>query len=245
VNAELILNNVKETYFRFQAYSDVGTADRVPSIGKTPVEFKTYFVRPGRVRFEWRDWHPYFGKEHPADENAIWSNSHHTHMWFLNELKEKGALDLAIAAATGVSKASVHRILTLLLPGCVDLRSSWFDARGLRETENEEVNGFSCHHLVGTSESPDDMEVWVSKNDYVVRRIRNYDSTIALGALVRSIDTGETGSSPDLILHRTFPDSQYYNEYNYLEVAVNQTLPDHWFDFDPSRPPTMAGWTSG
>jgi len=110
VNPELILKNVQETYRGFESYSDVGTVGLVPPIGKTSLEFRTYFEKPSKMRFEWRSWHPYFGKDKPANESVVWSaDGEQAHMWFLGNLKHSELMS-AVAGATGVSSASVLMI---------------------------------------------------------------------------------------------------------------------------------------
>ena len=54
---ESILKDVRQKYLSFESYSDVGTVEIVPSVGEQSLEFKTYFVRPARFRFEWHDAH--------------------------------------------------------------------------------------------------------------------------------------------------------------------------------------------
>ena len=119
----------------------------MPPIGLgTPTEFKTYFVSPNKIRFEWRSWHPHQSKSVTPNLNVIVSDGIKSQSLFLGELREL-SLSLAIGGATGVSSGAVHMILKLLMPDCVKLNKVWFEFVTASIEGEEEISGALCHHI--------------------------------------------------------------------------------------------------
>jgi hypothetical protein len=228
MNEVSILNCVQATYRGFQSYADTGTVETVPPIGKTPTEFKTYFIQPNKVRFEWRAWHPYFGKEHPPEENVIWSNGERSHSFFLGKQNSPDGISLAIAGATGVSSGSVHMILKLLFPECIEISRVWYNMQNSRLLEDAEINGSQCYHLIGETKLPDDVEAWIGKDDMIVRRLRTHMritpadrekmNAKAIEALTKA------GVPPRHFPEQSLETREYYHEYNYQTVSHDGVL---------------------
>ncbi len=231
MDPESILRAVKDTYLGFQSYADVGTVDMIPPIGKTNLEFKMYFVRPAQVRFEWRDWHPYFGKDGPANENGFCFDGKSVRELILGKQRQAKSLSNAVAGATGVSSGSVLQILKLLYPDCVQSRHSWFEMRDARRLADEEISGRLCYHLVGTIASSDDEEAWISQDDFIVRRLLHRTE-------VSEKDTERANASALQMLRSmgikekipmaTGPQS-YHHQFNYNQVVVNKPILDELF----------------
>ena len=77
MDVDAILKSLSEKYLAIDSYSDVGTVETVnqpPSSCGRQLEFKTYFVRPDKVRFEWRDWHGVWRVLHDgsAAKSLLW-----------------------------------------------------------------------------------------------------------------------------------------------------------------------------
>jgi len=236
MKSESILKNVQESYLSFESYSDVGSVDIVPSFATTLIEFKTFFSRPSKVRFEWRDWHPYFGKDRPPNENIIWSDGDNSYKCFSGDRTRTQNLSLAIGGATGVSSGAVHKILKLLMPSCIALNSAWYDMHEVRILQDESVHGFSCYHLLGTVKRVNDTEAWISRDDLLVRRIRATNEINAVDNekqfARRLAELTELGIRNENLPKPTFGVSQYYQEYNYREIKINSPLPEELFKFD-------------
>jgi len=112
--------------------------------------------------------------------------------------------------------------------------------RDISLLEDEKVNGFSCFHLVGTTLKPNDREAWISKDDLIIRRLRaktdmtaQEEEAVYMRAMAPIKKAGKSIERPD----KGFSGKQYYYDYNYDQVAVNQPLSDDLFSYDPSKPP--------
>jgi len=233
MNAESVLKSVIEKYRSFASYADHGTVDRVPSASCESINFKTFFVRPNKVRFDWRDRHPH--------NNTIWSNGKNSYSWFLGELEQEENLELAMAGATGVSSGSVLMIVQLLFPESVETKSVWFEMQNM-QMDQQEVNGLRCYHLVGTDRKPADTEAWISKEDLIVHRLISKSEITQEQAERRFAEMIEElknlGIPKETWPKRPFRAEKYQTEYNYQEVKVNEPIADEIFEFDPSRKET-------
>ncbi len=252
---EEILMNVRETYRSLKSYSDRGTVEILHAVGKKSIEFNTYFVRPAKVRFEWRKGH-HISSDNPNDTHALWSNGEETFAWYRNQLN---ATDLRKAAAsfTGVSSGSVLMILNLLLPEPLNASQAWCQMENVMEFEDddEEINGFLCHHLRGTTTRRDDTDCWISRDDMLVRRLSRKTEISAdeankmLGTAVDLLHKmGDStsnmfSSSADLLQKITASeklprqlksDISYTSVYNYNHVTTDSDLADDLFTANPT-----------
>src|SRR5664279_5661445 len=121
-----LLQRVRETYAGFETYSDVGTVES-PGLPGPGMEFQTQFKRPLNFRFHWLSWHPKFGKDRPAKKSTVCSNGKIFRGDYSSEISSCDSFSMMIASATGVSRGSVHTIMSLLMPGELELSHSWHD----------------------------------------------------------------------------------------------------------------------
>jgi len=232
MNAESVLKRVREKYRSLKTYADEGGVGT--STGKRSLEFKTYFASPLRVRFECR-------ASSPPNESAIWTNGTESHSWFMGKLERLPEFSSGIAGATGVSSASVLMILKLLLPDCIEVRSVWYEMQDMRMDE-EEVNGLTCFHLIGTDRKTDDTEAWISKDDLLVRRLRRRteisqeESEKMLAEARKHLE--ELGLPQGDLPVRSIPAQKFTDQYNYQVVKINEPIADEIFEFDPTRKET-------
>jgi len=255
VKPEKILKNIKDTYRGFKSYSDKGTVDIVHAVGKKSMEFQTYFIRPSKIRFEWRSARPESGNNQSGDKHLIWSNGKKTYAWFHNKLEDT-ELRKAVALCTGVSSGSVHVILKLLVPDQISVNQAWYqmgDAKVLED--DEEVNGFRCYHIKGTSVKEDDTECWISRDDQVVRRLSRKTEISAeeankmLGTAVdllhkmsefNQMFTSSTDvlkkmeAASEQLPRQMKTDLCYTTVYNYKQVTTNDALSEELFSVDPA-----------
>ncbi len=259
MNASEILRQVKEAYAGFSSYADRGTTTLNMNFGEMlrdlgmsqqdfekmqreapkmqaplvecPQEFATFFARPNNFRFEWRDWHPFFGKSKPPNENALCSNDKATYSKFLGSL-ERTRLDMAVAGATGISAGSVLMISKLLMPNYIDSAFDWFDMIDVRLQSEVEIDGSRCFHLVGTVLNKDDHEAWITADNFFVRRISSRmkiskEEADGLQQEAQSVleqaGMDESGVPPLGAL-------DYHTVYDYTEVAINKTIELSLFD---------------
>ncbi len=108
MNADELLNRVLDVYQNCSSYSDAGEV--VGDLGN--LEFKTYFCRPNKFRFEWSK--PFNGR---TRRGVIFSESETKATYFDGEnLEDTGGLALAVAGATGISLGVAPRVAHLLMP---------------------------------------------------------------------------------------------------------------------------------
>jgi hypothetical protein len=239
VKGQNILERVVETYASFHSYSDTGTVDSVDSPG-VPIEFQTDFKRPLYFRFNWLSWHPKFGKTRPAKETTIWSDGKQFITSFHGEFEAAERFSLLVAGATGISKGAVHIILNILSPESLGLDSPWHEMIDVRRLDDQALdlpagsssNGSvrDCYCIRGTSRAADDTDVWVEKDTFIVRRIKE-TSVITeqqceeMRAFAQRPDQAETIAG----LATIFQPRTHFSEYNYKSVRVNQVLEDSVF----------------
>ncbi len=246
-----ILERVAETYASFHSYSDTGTVDSVDSPG-VPIEFQTDFKRPLYFRFNWLSWHPKFGKTRPAKETTIWSDGKQFITSFHGEFEAAERFSLLVAGATGISKGAVHIILNVLSPESLGLYSPWHEMSDVVRLDDQtldfpEQSGSvrDCYHIRGTSRAVDDTDVWVEKDTFIVRRVKE-TSVITeqqceeMRAFAQRQDQVEMmvralkkeGIAEEVIaetiagLATVFKPRTHFTEYNYKSVRVNQALED-------------------
>lgn len=249
-----ILARVVETYATFHSYSDSGTVDSADSPG-LPIEFQTDFKRPLYFRFSWLSWHPKFGKTRPAKETRILSDGTKFITSFHGELEAAERFSLLVAGATGISKGAVHIILSVLCPQSLGLHSPWHEMCDVRRLDDqaidlpEESGSFrNCYHIRGTSRAVDDTDVWVEKDTFIVRRIKE-TSVITeqqceemrdfaqrpdqVEMMVRALK--KEGIADEVIaetiagLATIFKPRTHFSEYTYKSVRVNHVLEERLF----------------
>jgi outer membrane lipoprotein-sorting protein len=167
--AEKILDEMAGVYASCKSYRDSGivTTLVVMNNGDRRVEekpFKTAFVRPDRLRFEYED---KTGK--PPSRYIVWSDGKEVQTWWtITGLQKPKTLGLALGGATGVSGGSAATIPALLLPG-----QTWGSLKGLREakcTEDGKLENVECFRVEGTfGKHP--ITLWIAKDSHLLRRI--------------------------------------------------------------------------
>lgn len=167
---EAIIKEMKARYLTLESYSDSGTVKNIPPVGKASTEFKTYFERPSRVRFEWRSWHPHFGKRLEPDDNVVFSDGSSHRCYFLGEDSDAESLEMILSAAFGVSSASSLAILKLLVPDCITVKNYWANMTDLEMDDSDQLQ-FPCYHIKGSPSRGGLNEVWIKKDDLTVRRV--------------------------------------------------------------------------
>lgn len=242
MNPQTILKKVQETYSTFHTYADEGTVDRLPPIGQTSLEFRTYFSQPARFRFEWCSWFPDQTKDQPGIESSIWTDGKTTHQNLFGQVSHPELVE-ALASATGVSQMSVLMISKLLLPKSIDYAGIWYQMNDVMMLADEEINGFSCYHLMGTTLKINDKEAWVGKDDFIVRRLKvktDVNSNEIKNRMARMIEkANEMGFDTSLLPSMPLIDMKFDSEFNYQKVVVDQPMPDDLFDREPAYPPNV------
>lgn len=209
LTAKDIIERVAKVYAGAKWYRDSGVVEARTRAAADDVSvdeelrFTTAFARPDRFRFEFRI--RINGQEF---RHIIWRNGDEVQTWSNPRLDvaRPDTLNLAIAAATGISGGSAHTIPHLLLP---DEVTEWrrTDMGDLERIEDAYVGRVECFRLSGRAEIPADGEfpamtrtymVWIEKRTFFLRRI---DSTVE-SATFRSDDS----TTYDPVMDEEIPD---------------------------------------
>ncbi|CAN5576227.1 hypothetical protein BH11CYA1_BH11CYA1_21060 [soil metagenome] len=238
MNGQTILAKVIETYSSFETYSDIGTVESPDSSGIS-LEFQSDFRRPFCFRFHWLSLPSQLGKKMTAQETTIWSDGEHFTSRFQGELAETESFSLLVAGATGISKGSVHVILNLLIPNAIGLYHPWPEMTDVKRLDDQD----NCYQIIGTSRGVDDTRVWIEKETYVVRRLKESNVVTEqkceemraysqqpeqVEMMVNALK--KQGISEDMIaatingLDTMFKPTTYVSDYRYNSVTVNHSL---------------------
>jgi outer membrane lipoprotein-sorting protein len=170
-SAREILDRMAQVYADCASYRDSGVVRTlfIDPKGNHTVEkpFTTAFVRPGRLRFEYREKRGLLGQD---SRHIVWSDGRETQSWWdiAPGVRKEESLDMALAGATGVSGGSAHTIPSLLLPEVKGLRLT--DITEVRQVENAKLGESECFRIEGKlSQSP--TTLWIDKSSFLVRRI--------------------------------------------------------------------------
>ena len=167
-----ILARMRDAYANCTSYRDEG---RVVS-AYDDISFATVFERPFKFRFE-------YTKAAPSHRYAIWrtASGNAQSWWTLRPELQSQTMNIAVAAATGVSAASSHNIPRLLMPDEVEgfslATDNWVDVSAPVE---ETVNGRMCYKLSGRYPLKPTMQVtvWIDKETFLVRKIFSNGATV-------------------------------------------------------------------
>jgi outer membrane lipoprotein-sorting protein len=165
-----IVRKMAAQYAGADSYQDSGLVQEAKAGGgsrpRLVNSFKTYFARPGKFRFEWK----------PAETDnrswrIIWSNSDD-----LYSLSSEGALEresrgeTSIAAAAGVSRGASNTVVSLLATGIGGFRLTQLERVVL--VREEKFEGEDCYVVRGYHPLGLAIDLWISKSDSLLRKIR-------------------------------------------------------------------------
>ena len=143
-----------------------GSARRIESVNS----FKTFYVRPNRFRFEWEA-NTWDGRK-PG--NILWSDGKDTfsyHAWGAVEKVED--IGTAIGYAAGVSTGAAEMVTSLLMENVGGFRITELTRISL--LRQEEFEGENCFVVRGHHPSGAPIDLWISKNDFSLRKEREND----------------------------------------------------------------------
>ena len=178
-HAKALLEEVAARYASMTSYSDCGAVHTQPVDNDRMFTtiFSTLYKKPSLYRFEFERPHPYPPLQNIITRNAVVFDGSTAYTW-----KQTGTdapqtefaenFSLAIAAATGVSSGSAHRIGRLLIRAIGGY--SILDLVDLRQSIDTVVDGTPCYSVAGRypkSATPD-MEFVIEKDTLLIRRIK-------------------------------------------------------------------------
>ncbi len=173
-SAQEILDRMAKVYAECKSYRDSGVVKTLfleGNNGRRTVNksFTTAFVRPGRFRFEFQE------ELSKKDRYIIWTDGKEVlTWWYVNPgIQKKESIDLAIAAAAGVSGGSSKTISSLLQPDM----ESWRRLTEIKEPkriEDAKLREIECFRVEGvTADHP--ITLWICKTSFLVRQIDEKD----------------------------------------------------------------------
>jgi len=164
--------SVRDAYGRCSSYHDTGIASWSPDSSSREtyeVRFKTYFLRPNYLRFEWQRFRD---NESDGPNCHLLTNGERSCI-----TSSKMALfpnpSSAIAAAGDYSLGAADLVAVLLMTK-VRLQTSkrsLFDLVDLNCLDEEELNSKPYYVLTGQDRKPEDQRLWISKHDYAIRKV--------------------------------------------------------------------------
>jgi hypothetical protein len=108
----------------------------------------------------------------------------------------------------------------LLLPELVSTSKLWCEMGTPQLLENEFVNSAECFRLRGGVQAPGDTEVWISLENFAIRRLR---TQIVAGS--RTLPW--VGASPQQLAY--FKGPGVFTQYEFDLVEINRSLSDTAF----------------
>lgn len=172
--AMALMKQVVAAYQSLSSYRDRGrTVQTLKSSPSDPatlvIEFTTVFERPSKFRFSWTSTEN-FGDGPYTSKEAIWSDG--IKVWSSSEEKTvpvaEESFSMAVAGADGVTRGAAHEIFRLLTDNVSGFR---FDQlQGLKIVRSETVSGVDCYVVRGIQYDVDNYELWVGKQDQLIRK---------------------------------------------------------------------------
>jgi hypothetical protein len=178
-HAKALLEKVAARYASISSYSDRGAVHTQLNNNGSVVTtiFSTLYKKPSLYRFEFERPHPYLPLQNIITRNTVVFDGSTASTWKQTgtdtpqtELAE--SFSLAIAAATGASSGSAHRIGRLLIPAMGGL--SILDLVDLRQGMDTVVDGTPCYSIGARYPkcSIPDMEFVIERDALLIRSIK-------------------------------------------------------------------------
>jgi hypothetical protein len=178
-HARALLESVAARYALMSSYSDRGAVHtQLNNDGPVVTTiFSTLYKKPSLYRFEFERPHPPLPLQNVVTRNTVVFDGSTASTWKQmstdtpqTELAEN--FSLAIAAATGASSGSAHRIGRLLLPAMGGL--SILDLVDLRQGMDTVVDGTPCYSIAARypKSAIPEMEFVIERDALLIRRIK-------------------------------------------------------------------------
>ena len=160
-----------DRYLAATSYQDVGfvqlrSSDSSSAKIKVLNSFSTFFARPEFYRFQWRS-----NDENDKGWKVIWTGGD-----FFSTLDENGDREIelnrgmTIARASAVTRGASQTVATLLSGTVRGFRVSEMSQLSL--LRQEKFDGENCYVVRGRHPLGFAIDVWISKNDFLIRKIR-------------------------------------------------------------------------
>jgi outer membrane lipoprotein-sorting protein len=167
-----ILGRAERAYATCKTYKDSGFVRTVilPKEGENVVSekpFTTAFVRPDRLRFEYKETKP---QGHAMRYLIRMQGEEVVSWWDIRPgVTTEESLPLALAKATGVSGGSAHIVPSLLLPdGRLGARAT--DLKEPKRIADDRQDGVDCFRVEGRFGNAT-RTLWIAKDTSLLRRV--------------------------------------------------------------------------
>ncbi|HEY6618533.1 MAG TPA: hypothetical protein VIY68_03205 [Steroidobacteraceae bacterium] len=197
-HAKALLEEVAARYASITSYSDCGAVHTqfIDNDRTFTTIFSTLYKKPSLYRFEFERPHPYPPLQNIITRRAVVFDGSRAYTWKqtgTNAPQTESAenFSLAIAAATGVSSGSAHRLGRLLIPAIGGL--SILDLVDLRQDVDTIVDGTPCYSVAARypkSATPD-MKFVFEKDALLIRGIKTTAKGLSVTELRHSIRVNE------------------------------------------------------
>jgi outer membrane lipoprotein-sorting protein len=194
-------------YTNASSYQDTGVVMDVKSgadsQGTVDIKFKTYFVRPNFFRFEWIDRDVVTFEERL---NVVWDDGKQTfryYSWDDPAVEREENIGMGLAGATGISRGSAHTVATLLMEEVGGFRLT--EVTGLSVLGEEKFEGENCYVVRGYHPFKFPVDVWISKQDFLLRKTREPEEDGSYKVEIRRDVKLNVGTSRELFKFKQPP----------------------------------------
>lgn len=245
-----IFNRFIEKYAACDSYQDSGTVSRHGEFVSRSTDFTTYFSKPRLLRYDWREVNPERKDRHPLDMYTLLvadSRSLVLNSAGLHEDKLPFAILGIYSHACIVPTVLIPRLqirdgnLPNLYPSYTPQSSSISEVKELKLAKQEQSDGLECAVLQGSWFKPDDTTIWISSNDFTLRRLKVQTGS-SVGDVLHARELLEAREShlSDALGRTEMPthtqieakDHRFEIEYRYTTVNFDQTIADSVFSVD-------------
>ncbi|MDO9464122.1 MAG: hypothetical protein Q7J67_02350 [bacterium] len=226
-----VINKMFDVYRSLASYQDTGEVETTMLMGgagtkqvmKSP--FKMFFKRPNLLRFEWKSMMLF-----AQDNNILWSNGEETYTYWpqFGQYKKDENLQMGMAAATGVSGGSAHKIPSMLLSQNIFATlEPIFLCKG-------KFDGVECHIIAGDYVMNSEIVLWIGTDDLLLRKVEatmKSHKDILEKARESLKESGSNVKIPDIKI----PDFSSVIREVHREIKTNEDIPSTVFSFIPPK----------
>lgn len=199
---EEIFQKSKAAYAALNSYSDEGQVvhlsdgptvatymgTRITENGTRVTNFTTRLSRPNLYRITWRDNYSDPAAAPLSTAMDVWSmgDGDYLNMGFGKPAEKQKTMEDALAGATGISSGAAAEVPAAFF------NTKWANpfcclAKGLIQQADEKVGEVDCYVFAGGTKDRT-RTIWIGKQDFLIRQIRETSSAAAMKAIMDQID---------------------------------------------------------
>ena len=167
---------VKNAYASLDTYQDEGVTTVSNSNKTVTIPFRNLSIKPSKVRFEFVLSHPYFPLSFIKTRYAVWCNGTNFYFTRSDKTEKRSSIYGAWGGVHGISRGTSPHISSFLLQR--PLGSGVYKGKAWTIVGADRVRGEDCIHVAVKQWKGGDVQVWVSKKDYLIRKIIDDDTLI-------------------------------------------------------------------